>query len=237
MVAAAPAEVSPDALSHGHAPFLTSPAPAGAGGISVSHSGNDNSSLVSDSQLFLSLCHRPWSLQDRLHDSHPLGGLHSQMKLGAWCNELSLESNAPLRDYLLRGISRGFDIVDVDATVLPYNCANYKSVLVGPAHTFIDDLISKELREGKYVTSECEPHCVHALGAVSKSTGGFRPITDCKRPLGISINNHMNLTHQPFKYKSFHKFILQIFLLKTKYQIQPSRHFNTCVLRMTILCL
>ena len=63
-------------------------------------------------------------VHDRLHDSHPLGGLHSQIKLGAWCNELSLESNAPLRDYLLRGILRGFDIVDVDATVLPYNCAN-----------------------------------------------------------------------------------------------------------------
>ena len=39
---------------------------------------------------------------------------------------------------------------------------------------------------------------MHALGAVPKSTGGFRPITDASE--GSSINYHMSSTFQHFKF-------------------------------------
>lgn len=46
------------------------------------------------------------------------------------------------------------------------------------------------------------PHCVHSLGAVSKGCNEYRPITDCKRPLNVSINNFMTSTYQYFKFQT-----------------------------------
>ena len=65
---------------------------------------------------------------------------------------------------------------------------------------FIDNLLKKELSCGKLSVTHVKPKCVHALGAVPKSTGGFRPITDASRPEGLSINNHMSSTFQHFKF-------------------------------------
>ena len=48
--------------------------------------------------------------------------------------------------------------------------------------------------------SEQRPHCVHALGAIPKKDGTYRPITDCRRPEGLSINNFMETTFQHFNY-------------------------------------
>ena len=62
----------------------------------------------------------------------------------------------------------------------------------------MNEQIHKELQQGKYVLSDAVPHCVHALGAIPKSGGGYQIITDCKRPLGQSINNHMLETLQIF---------------------------------------
>ena len=45
-----------------------------------------------------------------------------------------------------------------------------------------------------------KPHCIHALGAVEKSSGGFRPITDASKPDWFSINNYMSETFQNFKF-------------------------------------
>ena len=39
----------------------------------------------------------------------------------------------------------------------------------------------------KLTMVDFQPTCVHSLGAVTKSDGGLRPITDCKRPIGLSI--------------------------------------------------
>ena len=44
------------------------------------------------------------------------------------------------------------------------------------------------------------PICIHYIGAVSKKDGGLRPITDCRRPLGLSINNYMNTVCDTFHY-------------------------------------
>ena len=96
----------------------------------------------------------------------------------------------------------GFNIGDPRAVVEPYMRKNYKSVLYGDAHEFVNNLILSELDEGKYVEATYMPQCVHSIGRVPKKGGGYRPITDCKRPLGNSINNHMEETFQHFRYKS-----------------------------------
>ena len=73
---------------------------------------------------------------------------------------------------------------------------------MGPAFDYVNKLILKELEDGKFVLAAGKPVCVHALGAVPKSKGSFRPITDCKRPLYSSINNYMDTTFETFSYAS-----------------------------------
>ena len=50
------------------------------------------------------------------------------------------------------------------------------------------------------VGGACPPQCVHSLGAVKKSDGRLRPITDCSRPDGSSINNFMGTTFESLNY-------------------------------------
>lgn len=46
------------------------------------------------------------------------------------------------------------------------------------------------------------PHCVHAIGAVAKGPNEYRPITDCRRPIALSINNFMDTTYNYFKFQT-----------------------------------
>ena len=131
-----------------------------------------------------------------------IGGLRSQMNFDGWSRELSFEPDIELREYLRKGIFSGFDIVDRDAVIEPYERQNYNSVLQGNAYSFIDQLICDELKQSKLVITSGKPACVHALGAVPKPDGKYRPITDCKRPIGGSINNYMESTFHTFSYNT-----------------------------------
>ena len=136
----------------------------------------------------------------RTSERHTIGGIPSQMNLNAWRYYLDFEDNLDKRSYLEDGISHGFAIVDDDVYIEPYYCENYSSVLSGQAFNFVDGLILDEIANGKYVLASSIPHCVHSLGAIPKQDGTFRPITDCSKPDGTSINNFMNSTFQTFTY-------------------------------------
>ena len=126
--------------------------------------------------------------------------ISSQMNIDTWQYYLQFENNEEIRAYLDYGIINGFHIVDEGADIQSYKCVNYDSVYSGSAFHYINDLILSELAQGKYIRADFTPHCVHALGAVPKHDGNFRPITDCRRPLGNSINNYMDSTFQHFSY-------------------------------------
>ena len=99
------------------------------------------------------------------------------------------------------GLCDGFRVVD-DVEIPEYSCENYASITEG---TFYDDMsaiICSELVEGKISEVTVRPHCVHALGGVEKSNGKLRPITDCSRPDGVSVNNFMSDVFKNFSYKS-----------------------------------
>ena len=66
----------------------------------------------------------------------------------------------------------------------------------------MDDIIARELELEKLTVVEEIPDCVHALGAILKSDGGVPPVTDCRRPLGVSIKNYMNEVCREFSYIS-----------------------------------
>lgn len=125
-----------------------------------------------------------------------------QMHKQAWLCELEYENDQYLKSYLGSGIIDGFEIVDDVNNIPTYDNINYKSVQTGPAAEVIDGLILSELKEHKYVVTDVKPKCIHSLGAVPKSGGGFRPITDCKRPEGVSVNSYMLSTAGNFSYQS-----------------------------------
>ena len=142
----------------------------------------------------------PCDINVRLEPRHYVGGSKSQMNVHSWNYYLNSESDSIKRSYLADGIMNGFRIVDDNANIDPYECPNYGSVLHSDAFEFVDNLIRSELSDEKFVFSEFSPHCVHSLGAIPKQDGGFRPITDCSKPYGISINNFMEDTFHTFNY-------------------------------------
>lgn len=131
---------------------------------------------------------------------HPINQLGSQLVIPGWDHELRQENDSNLRDYIGFGVKNGFLIVDDTATIPTYECPNYASCLKGDAHDYIDNLIAQELAEGKLILADVKPHCVHGLGAVPKKGGKWRPITDCRPPLGQSINCFMSSTFREFTY-------------------------------------
>ena len=143
------------------------------------------------------------SWPDRLETSpHYIGDLKSQMRLDGWQHELAYETDNTLREYLFYGVRDGFFIVDLDSDIPTYDCPNYITPSSGDSYDFVDNLISEELASSKYIKASFIPHCIHAIGAVPKTQGKYRPITDCRRPLGESINNFMSTTCDTFSYMS-----------------------------------
>ena len=131
-----------------------------------------------------------------------MNGVISQLKpcrFAAAVLELDAFSEVDL--FCLTGVCRGFLILDVGFDQ-SYFCKNYASI-TDPVYTKVmTDNLKRELTEGKVSKVQEQPTCVHALGAVEKKDGGLRPITDCKRPIGMSINSYMETTANTFKFHS-----------------------------------
>lgn len=100
---------------------------------------------------------------------------------------------------MYHGVAHGFDIVDPDCKA-KYVCSNYSSIESPEFISQMDSIVRQELELDKVSVVDVFPDCIHSLGAVKKSNGKLRPITDCRRPLGASINNSMITTFSPFRY-------------------------------------
>ena len=105
------------------------------------------------------------------------------------------------RLFLWQGLMNGFKIVD-DGCDASYVCKNYDSITGDEFKEEMSALLIAELADHKVSRLDSQPQCVHALGAVKKSNGKLRPITDCSRPEGASINNFMDSTFKSFSYNS-----------------------------------
>ena len=90
----------------------------------------------------------------------------------------------------------------VDGPMEAYECSNYSSITCAENSGKMSSIIDRELGEGMISLVESKPVCVHALGAVPKSSGGIRHITDCSRPEGKAINYNCDSLLQEFTFKS-----------------------------------
>ena len=102
-------------------------------------------------------------------------------------------------EYIMDGVFNGFKILD-DGFTGSYCCANYDSILDIEFRKQMDSIVREELGLDKVTRVSCVPQCVHSLGAVLKTDGKLRPITNCKRSLGISINNYMTKVCDDFHF-------------------------------------
>ena len=132
---------------------------------------------------------------------HFIDGVYCPLRPCAWKEVLCLHEEDDDVLFILDGIVNGFKLVDPNAPIGHYSTDNYYSAAVS-SRPEVNDIIMNKLSQGKLSVSDTTPVCEHAMGAVPKSTGVIRNITDCSRPKGLSINNYMKETFSTFRYKS-----------------------------------
>ena len=133
---------------------------------------------------------------------YDIGGITSQLKPCRFAS-IILNSEYPLVDEylnLLWYVTDGCPIVERE--IDSYECENYLSITEPGNKEKMDKILDRELAEGMVSCVDRKPHCIHALGAVPKATGGIRPITDCSRPPGKSVNSHCDSLLNEFSFKS-----------------------------------
>lgn len=141
-----------------------------------------------------------------------LAGVRSQLKPLAWLYMLSAGDDYDWdTHFILDGILYGFHVVNIDADIPMYCQKNYRSCFADDHHEKLSKIISSEVAGGKLSRVSEESHCVHALGVVKKKdTGKIRPITDCKRPLHISVNNFTDKVWEHFSFVSIETVVKSI---------------------------
>ena len=97
-----------------------------------------------------------------------------------WEHELKSD---PDKDYILQGVSLGFDILEGKSPEFSADSVNYKSATV-TSRSKAEKQIKQEIRAGNYVPVLSKPQVVSSIGAIPKNNGSVRLIHDLSRPKG-----------------------------------------------------
>jgi hypothetical protein len=99
------------------------------------------------------------------------------------------------RDFIMNGVTFGFDIIDPNADPLRAEMDNHPSASPSnPLYDLVSKQVNHEICCGNYVPSKSVPVIVSPLGAIPKSDGGVRLIHDCSRPAGLAVNDYVENT-------------------------------------------
>ena len=99
----------------------------------------------------------------------------------------------PKRDFLLKGIKQGFDIIDTSIIEQETNTCtnNYQSATKYPNRVPVENQILQEVQNYRYKIVKYKPKIISALGAIpKKGSTDFRLIHDCSRPPGAALNDY-----------------------------------------------
>ena len=122
--------------------------------------------------------------------------LYDGLRLAAW-EELQDDEDS---EFILSGITHGFDIIDKEAVPKPVQCDNHKSAQPGsPLYEQATAQILKEVQMGNYEVFSEPPLIVSPMGIIPKPGGGVRLIHDFSLPRDSSVNNYCSSHwHQNF---------------------------------------
>ena len=124
------------------------------------------------------------------------------MNFYAWENELL---NDPHLSFILDGLRNGFKLIPEFHTscIDSYANDNYSSSTCAEFRPEMDQLFLNELALGHISRVTAKPQCKHPIGRVpKKDSGKSRPITDCSRPRGSSLNDYIKRDLESFRMNS-----------------------------------
>jgi hypothetical protein len=116
--------------------------------------------------------------------------------LTAWEREL-INTKDPNTDFILSGITDGFDIVDKGAVPEAVFSRNHPSASPGsPLYGLVHDQVCVEIAAGNYIISDEQPTIVSPLCAIPKDHKSIRLIHDASYPEGKSLNDYATITEK-----------------------------------------
>lgn len=138
----------------------------------------------------------------QIEGDYYLCGVRSQLKPLAWLDMLAGGTGVdPDMHFILDGVVNGFRVVNDSANIQGYMCKNYSSCCVSDNGSKLKELLEEEFSQGKLSCVRDRPRCVHAIGVIQKKEAHkIRPIIDCKRPEGKSVNNFTEGVMDRFKF-------------------------------------
>ena len=110
------------------------------------------------------------------------------LSLTAWEEELRDDHD---KDFILQGISNGFDIPVIDhvSEIPQVACSNHPSACPSSAlYETASERVLQEIDCGNYVVCEKPPKFISPMAAIPKPDGDVRLIRDCSRPTGQAVN-------------------------------------------------
>ena len=107
--------------------------------------------------------------------------------MGHWLEELSGDID---QEFLIKGISEGFHIIDDIDSVDIKDVSHDNHPSVEKYHDIVEKELLYQIREGNYQIVSNKPKIVSPLGAIPKGDNGIRIIHDCSRPHGNAVNNY-----------------------------------------------
>lgn len=120
------------------------------------------------------------------------------LDVAAWTRELQYDED---RDFLLHGITYGFDIIEPNSELKDTFVQNHKSALKPGTREVIEQIILDEIADGNYKVVDYKPTIVSAIGAVPKSGSEWRIIHDYSLPLHTGVNS-FSPDFQHYSYES-----------------------------------
>ena len=115
--------------------------------------------------------------------------MSSPLNKNKWLKELEQDED---KDFLIDGITNGFELIPADSALAPAEMDNYISVTNPSARAKVEQTIREEIWEGNYVVTQSKPTLVSALGAVLKpDSDKLRLIHDCSMPPSKGVNSYV----------------------------------------------
>ena len=124
------------------------------------------------------------------------------LRFHAWDKE---RPDDPDGIFILDRLRFGFKLIPESdpSCIVAYESDNYSSATCPDFKPEMDSLFTKELALGRISMIQTKPRCVHPVGRVpTKDSGKSRPIADCSRPQGISLNDHIKRDLGSFRMNS-----------------------------------